>query len=117
VPRGPRATKKPGGWSDPGRRVSKIRFLFVERQNTPSTMAPTRAKARYAVTTLNLVTKGRTTIFMPPKVMSLPTRNAQGSNAFHAKKVSFAVCPRHLGSAQRLVTWLKRREIKALMSP
>jgi hypothetical protein len=36
-------------------------------------MAPTRAKARYAVTTLNLVTNGRTTIFKPPKVTSLPT--------------------------------------------
>jgi hypothetical protein len=36
---------------------------------------------------------------------------------FHAKKVSFAVCPRYLGGAQSPVTWLKSRENKALMSP
>jgi hypothetical protein len=48
---------------------------------------------------------------------SQPALTHYASNAFHAKKVSFAVWPRLLGSAQRSATWLKRREIKTLMSP
>jgi len=42
---------------------------------------------------------------------------SQGSNALDAKKVSPAVYPHGLGTAQRPATWLKSREIKALMSP
>jgi hypothetical protein len=85
-------------------------------------MAPTKAKAIYAVTTLNLVMKGRKAIFKPPKFQtsqftSQPALTNKASNAFHAKKVSLAVWPRHLGSAQRPGTWLKRREIKMLISP
>jgi hypothetical protein len=76
--------KKTGGWIDPGRRVQKIRFVGrrsvfslgkrvkTEDQIMPSTMAPTKAKARYAVTTPNLLTKGRNAILKPPKVTSLP---------------------------------------------
>ena len=80
-------------------------------------MAPTKAKARYAVTTPNLLTKGRKAIFKPPAVTSLPAVTHEASNAFQAEKVSLAVHPRHLGSAHSLATWLKTREIKALMSP
>jgi hypothetical protein len=40
-----------------------------------------------------------------------------GSDPFQRKKVSRAVPLLHLGGAQRLVTWLKSRENKALMSP
>jgi hypothetical protein len=41
----------------------------------------------------------------------------EANNGFPAKKVSFAVYPPHLGTAQSPATWLKTREIKALMSP
>jgi hypothetical protein len=80
-------------------------------------MAPTRAKARYAVTTLNLLTTGPKAIFKPPRFASLSATTHQANNGFHAKKVSLAVYPRHLGGAQWPATWLKTREIKALMSP
>jgi len=41
----------------------------------------------------------------------------QANNGFPVEKVSVAVYPPHLGTAQRPATWLKTREIKALMSP
>ena len=80
-------------------------------------MAATRAKARYAVTTLNLLTKGPKAIFKPPWVRVAARHNVQANNGFQAKKVSVAVYPRHLGGAQLPATWLKTRENKALMSP
>jgi len=51
------------------------------------------------------------------KVMSLLALTHQANNAFHAKKGSAAVTPLHLGGAQSFATWLKSREIKALISP
>ena len=81
-------------------------------------MAPTRAKARYAATTLNPLTKGPKAIFFkPPRFASLSAITHQANNGFQAKKVSLAVYPRHLDGAQWPATWLKTREIKALMSP
>jgi hypothetical protein len=67
-------------------------------------MAPTKAKARYAVTTPNLLTKGRKAIFKPPKVTLSPAVTDQPNNAFHVKKVSLAVYPPHPGSAQLAAT-------------
>jgi hypothetical protein len=52
-----------------------------------------------------------------PKVTSLAVLTPNPTNRFHAKKVSFAVPPFHLGGAQSMATWLKSREIKTLMSP
>ena len=45
------------------------------------------------------------------------TSTLKANDPFHAKKGSGAVHLFHLGGAQRLVTWLKSRENKALMSP
>jgi hypothetical protein len=80
-------------------------------------MAPTKAKARYAVRTPNPVAKGRKAIFKPPKGHVTACPKHQANNAFDAKKGSAAVTPLHLGGAQSLATWLKSREIKTLMSP
>jgi hypothetical protein len=52
-----------------------------------------------------------------PKVTSLTVVTPNPTNGFHVKKVSFAVPLFHLGGAQSMVTWLKSREIKTLMSP
>ena len=43
--------------------------------------------------------------------------NVQGNDRFLVKKVSVAASSPHLGAAQTLVTWLKSRENKALISP
>ena len=43
--------------------------------------------------------------------------NEQANNAFHAKKVRLAVYPQPFGSAHQTAMWLKRREIKTLISP
>jgi hypothetical protein len=51
-----------------------------------------------------------------PEVTSLPAE-CNSNNRLHAKKVSFAVHPFDLGGAQSMATWLKSREIKALISP
>jgi hypothetical protein len=77
-------------------------------------MAPTNAKATYAVTTLSLLTKVMETTSW---FTSCPQLTLKASKAFPAKKVSFPVrCPYSTGGTG-LPTWLKTREINALMSP
>ena len=63
----------------------------------PSTMAPTKAKAMYAVNTLKLLTEGRRVIHL-----SLGSRHCtdgrvgeEVSNAFFGKKVRLAVYAPH----------------------
>jgi hypothetical protein len=46
-----------------------------------------------------------------------PALTFKANDPFQREKVSVAVHPFHLGGAQRLLTWLKSRENKALMSP
>ena len=53
-------------------------------------MAPTKAKATYAVTTLSLLTKVMGTA---PLVHVVPGINVKGNKAFPAKKVSVPVPP------------------------
>jgi hypothetical protein len=65
---------------------------------------------------LNLLMKGLKVITNLPQVR-VPAITHKANDPFHTKKVSAAVHPFHLGGAQRLVTWLKSRENKALMSP
>jgi hypothetical protein len=77
-------------------------------------MAPTNAKATYAVTTLSLLTKVMETT---SRFTSCPQLTFKASKAFPGKKVSFPVrCPYSTGGTG-LESWLKTREIKALMSP
>jgi hypothetical protein len=56
-------------------------------------MAPTKAKARYAVTTLSLLTKGLKAIRNAPVVHLVPAQNVLGTKAFPAEKVSVTVPP------------------------
>jgi len=58
---------------------------------TPSTMAPTKANATYAVTTLSLLTKVMGTV--SPLVHVVPAITPKASKAFPAEKVSVAVTP------------------------
>jgi hypothetical protein len=77
-------------------------------------MAPTKAKATYAATTLSLLTK---VMGSAPLVHVVPAINAKASKAFPAKKVSVPVYL-HLSTAEeRGQSWLKTREINALKSP
>ena len=73
----------------------------------------------YAVTTLNLLTKGRNAIGMLLRdhVAARYVFSSYFSNASGAEKVRVAVNPSHLGGAQSQKSWLKIHEIKALMSP
>jgi hypothetical protein len=54
-------------------------------------MAPTKAKATYAVTTLSLLTKGLTAIGDAPLVHVCPPRTRETIKAFPAQKGSAAV--------------------------
>jgi hypothetical protein len=56
----------------------------------PRTIAPTKAKARYAVNTLSLLTKVMGTL---PWFTSLPALTAQSTNRSRVKKGSAAVAP------------------------
>jgi hypothetical protein len=56
-------------------------------------MAPTKANARYAVTTLSLLTKGLKAIRNAPVVHLVPAQNVLGTKAFPAEKVSVTVHP------------------------
>ena len=76
----------------------------------PSTMAPTKAKATYAVTTLSLLTK---VMGMLPWFTSLARCNATASDRFRRKKSVLLSFARRM----RRMTWLKNREINALKSP
>jgi hypothetical protein len=81
-------------------------------------MAPTKAKATYAVTTLSLLTKGPNEDILEISLGSLPARcNAKTSKPFLPEKVSPAVAPRASRHAAAPITWLKTRENKALKSP
>jgi hypothetical protein len=76
-------------------------------------MAPTKAKATYAATTLSLLTK-----VTENSLVHVAARcNAQTSKRFRAEKVSAAVYPCHPGCEGSPATWLKKREINALKSP
>jgi hypothetical protein len=84
----------------------------------PSTMAPTKANATYAVTTLSLVTKGpMKAIGKTPWFTSLPVVTLQASKPFRPEKVSLAALSRLLHSVEPRPTWLKNSEINALKSP
>ena len=78
----------------------------------PSTMAPTKAMARYAVITLSL----------PANVMrSLPqcallTRDLMVNRKYLSEKVSLAVAQAGLGFGARRPAWLKNHEINVLKS-
>jgi hypothetical protein len=76
-------------------------------------MAPTKAKATYAVTTPNLLTK---VMGKAPWFTSLPA-NAKVSKPFPAEKVSPAVARHRSTTLEPPPTWLKTRKIKALKSP
>jgi hypothetical protein len=78
-------------------------------------MAPTKANATYAVTTLSLVTKGP--IGITPWFASLAVVTLQASKPFRPEKVSLAALSRLLHSAEPQPTWLKNSEINALKSP
>lgn len=79
----------------------------------PSTIAPTKAKATYAVRTLSLPTNvmGRL-----PWFTSLPVEG-QASKPFAGDKVSATVHPCYPHRAAPPMTWLKKRENNALKSP
>jgi hypothetical protein len=79
-------------------------------------MAPTKAIARYAVTTLRLLTKGpKKAIGKSPWFTSLPA-NAQNSKRFRPDKVSPAALSRN-PRREPPAAWLKIRENRALISP
>ena len=76
-------------------------------------MAPTNAKATYAVTTLSLLTK----VMDDSLVHVVPALTIKASKAFPAKKVRFPVrCPLSTAGTGP-DSWLKTREINALKSP
>ena len=77
-------------------------------------MAPTNAKATYAVTTLSLLTK---VMGSAPLVHVVPAVNVKASKAFPAKKVSVPVYPDLSTAGDTRPSWLKSREINALKSP
>ena len=70
---------------------------------TPSTMAPTKANATYAVTTLSLLTKVMGTFL--PWFTSCPQITRKASKAFPAEKGSFAVNPGISTAALPPATW------------
>ena len=70
---------------------------------TPSTMAPTKANATYAVKTLNLLTKVMGKAL--PWFTSCPQITLEASKAFPAEKVSAAVTPGDVHSRTSPPTW------------
>jgi hypothetical protein len=83
-------------------------------------MAPTKAKATYVVTTLNLLTKGLTAIgrSLGSGLRSgLPAKNARNYQSVPGAKSQR--CCRSRAPAQRAhpAAWLKIHEINALKSP
>jgi hypothetical protein len=63
-------------------------------------MAPTKAKATYAVTTLSRLTKGLMKgIGSAPWVHVVPAQNVSRSKVFPAEKVSVTVHPEVFGAA------------------
>ncbi len=89
-------------------------------------MAPTRAKARYAATTLSFWVKGPIDLWVegPIDVMAKPPwvhvairNNAEKKQPFPAEKVSVAALSLHPHAGIAPATWLKSRENNALKSP
>jgi hypothetical protein len=81
-------------------------------------MAPTKAIARYAVTTLSLLTKGPMKVIgKSPWFTSLARSNAESSKAFQAEKVSLAALFLTVETLEPHPTWLKTRKNNALKSP
>ena len=76
-------------------------------------MAPTKANATYAVTTLSLLTM---VMGVLPWFTSCPHITLEASKAFPAKKVSVAVHPDLSTGRPVPATWLKIREINVLKS-
>ena len=83
-------------------------------------MAPTKAKATYVVTTLNLLTKGLTAIgrSLGSGLRSgLPAKNARNYQSVPGAK-SQCCCLSRLGHRlPHAVAWLKIHEISVLKSP
>ena len=75
-------------------------------------MAPTKAKATYAVMTLSLLTKGLTAIEDAPLVHVCPRRTREASKGFRYEKVSAAVPP----AFPHAKAWLKIHEVNMLKS-
>jgi hypothetical protein len=80
-------------------------------------MAPTKAKATYAMTTPSLLAKGPNEDILKISLVHVAARcNGEGSKPFPAEKVSCAVTPRSPRHAAAPITWLKTRENMALKS-
>ena len=80
-------------------------------------MAPTKANATYAATTLSLLTRGPTKVIGKLSLLTSLPANAEISKSFRAEKVRAAVAPRISQRAAASATWLKKRELNALKSP
>jgi hypothetical protein len=108
--------KKPGVWIDPVRRAGKNLVwlgLLEHAEHDGADKGEGEIRGNNAQSAHQRA-KGH---FKPPRLASLSAIMQQANNGFPAKKVSVAVYPSHLGTARRPATWLKTREIKALMSP
>lgn len=79
-------------------------------QNTPSTIAPTKAKATYAATTLNLLAMVMATL--PDEFAAHITPQTLTGELAAKKSASLS-----LADSAAHATWLKPRENNALMSP
>lgn len=82
----------------------------------PSTMAPTKAMARYAVTTLSLPANVMTSLLgsRPPRATLRATLMVNRESPF--EKVSLAVARCRQGSGARGPIWLKNTEMNVLKS-
>lgn len=81
-------------------------------------MAPTKAIATYAVTTLSLPTKGPIKVIGELSLVNVADHlTREASSVFPADKVSLAALSPPLHRATPWPTWLKIREINALKSP
>ena len=77
-------------------------------------IAPTKAIATYAVTTLSLLTKGpKNVIGKAPRFTSLPAVTPKLTKGSRQKKSA----PLSLAELPQRGTWLKIREINTLKSP
>jgi hypothetical protein len=80
-------------------------------------MAPTKAMAAYAATTLTLLTKGPSKVIAKsPSFTSLPAQLSKLAKRSRRKK-SGVLHYRRLSTALTGATWLKNNENNALKSP